>query len=125
MEGSSSTAEERGSWLFWGGVTAAAVVGVAGLGLLYRRSYGGYTGPDGRKQIGAEMYEGEMVNGKANGFGRSWTPEGDEYVGYWRDDEPHGHGKILFKGGQTFEGDFAENRAWKGASFFLFFAPSR
>ncbi len=39
-----------------------------------------------------EVYEGEFVNDKANGYGKFERESGEIYMGYWVDDKPHGNG---------------------------------
>lgn len=49
-------------------------------------------------------YEGEVVNGKANGKGIGKTNKGDVYEGEWKDNDFHGRGFIRYSFGDTYDG---------------------
>lgn len=40
-----------------------------------------------------DVYQGEFVGDKANGYGAYTQKSGEIYEGYWVDDKPHGNGK--------------------------------
>ena len=42
-----------------------------------------------------EIYEGEFLKNKKNGFGKCIINKLCSYEGFWRDDKAHGKGKIL------------------------------
>jgi hypothetical protein len=55
------------------------------------------------------VYEGQIVDGKAHGFGRMMSHSGDYYIGWLDDGKRHGFGKTVFTNGNTHEGYFKNN----------------
>ena len=53
-------------------------------------------------------FEGEFVDGLANGKGTQIHPSGMKYEGYWIHDKPHGEGKLILEDGSKFEGEFRD-----------------
>lgn len=45
----------------------------------------------------SEIFQGCIVNGKKNGYGKFWGKKYN-YHGHWKDDRPHGHGYYKWKG---------------------------
>jgi hypothetical protein len=104
-------AEEESGWrsrglLFAGGAALAAVAGAAYLMTRGKTGKGTKTYPTG------EVYEGDLVNGRAEGFGTSRTVLGDVLTGQWKDDVAHGKVRFVFSD-HTFEGE-AFGSHWKG-----------
>lgn len=52
------------------------------------------------------FFEGLIANRKKQGFGRHCWPDGEEYVGDWNDDKPHGSGQWKGRDGDRYEGGF-------------------
>ncbi|XP_058017214.1 MORN repeat-containing protein 1 [Ahaetulla prasina] len=58
---------------------------------------------------GAACYIGEMKDQRRNGYGRYVYPNTFfKYEGQWKEGKKHGHGKLLFKDGSYYEGEFVE-----------------
>ena len=55
-------------------------------------------------------YQGEIVNGKANGYGEATTSYGHRYVGNWKNNDFHGYGKLYFKSGNIYDGYWRNGR---------------
>eukprot|EP00559_Dactyliosolen_fragilissimus_P002574 CAMPEP_0184865818 /NCGR_PEP_ID=MMETSP0580-20130426/19193_1 /TAXON_ID=1118495 /ORGANISM="Dactyliosolen fragilissimus" /LENGTH=327 /DNA_ID=CAMNT_0027365151 /DNA_START=57 /DNA_END=1037 /DNA_ORIENTATION=- len=54
-------------------------------------------------------YEGELINGEANGSG-TWTAlNGDKYVGEWKEDKKCGQGTYLSPNGKKYVGEWKED----------------
>jgi hypothetical protein len=108
-------AEEEGGWrsskglLIAGG--AAVLAALAGAAWFATR---GKTGKGRKSYPTGEVYEGDLVNGCANGFGTSRTAAGDVVTGYWKDDYPCGKCSGVFAGGHRFEGEAFDATHWKG-----------
>ena len=77
---------------------------------------------------GIVTYDGEWKNGKREGYGFSFTPDGEwsEYEGEWKDGNAHGMGKTLFpkfragteEQAVSYEGQFRDNLRWgQGTSY--------
>ena len=54
----------------------------------------------------ADLYEGELRNGKMNGRGAYTWPSGNRYVGEWRDSDPNDKGALTWPNGRRFEGEW-------------------
>ena len=65
--------------------------------------HGVYTWADGR------MYIGEYLKSERSGKGRCVFEKWD-YEGMWKNDQFHGVGKKTFENGDTYEGDFRQNK---------------
>jgi hypothetical protein len=60
-----------------------------------------------RKRYGEDIYEGEMINGERNGYGKYvWGDDGMTYEGHWTNGKMDGEGKVTWNDGSTYEGDF-------------------
>ena len=51
-----------------------------------------------------DLYEGQWLKGKYNGYGRKIYSEGEIYQGFWKDDLPHGLGTYTNIHGRTISG---------------------
>lgn len=54
-------------------------------------------------------YEGELKDGKLNGFGTYTFNNGDKYEGHWKDGKKHGHGTYTHPLG-TYVGDWVNDK---------------
>ena len=55
-------------------------------------------------------YEGEISNGKRNGFGTYWWDSGSRYEGNWIDDARTGYGKYFWASGTKYYGEFINGK---------------
>ena len=72
-------------------------------------------------------YQGQVKDGKPNGLGVIFYPEGSKYegeskyVGSWKDGKPHGKGKMIFpwgvNGGSYFLGEWKDGKEWNGIDY--------
>ena len=58
------------------------------------------------KYDNGDMYKGEIINGKRNGFGICIFSNKERYEGLWKDDKMHSIGKYIYNDGTTYSGDF-------------------
>ena len=56
-----------------------------------------------------DRYVGDYRNGKAHGWGDHTWPNGDRYVGEYRDDKRNGQGVYTFSSGNRYEGEFCHS----------------
>ncbi len=76
---------------------------------LTEKSFGEYLTFTNRK--GSKMhYVGQIVKGKANGFGFALLSTGGRYEGLWQDNQRHGEGTYYWDDGQYYKGEFVEDR---------------
>lgn len=68
--------------------------------VIWTNCYGAYTSPNGQK------YVGEFRDGRRNGRGTIILPNGDRYDGQWKDDHLHGRGTYTFSDGRKYVGEF-------------------
>lgn len=80
------------------GVVSAALEGQSVPPPSQQRSSVWHALPDGRR------YRGELVNGKAHGYGTTLDPDGSKYVGSHEGGVRHGHGKWVSSTGACYEG---------------------
>ena len=66
---------------------------------------GTYTWPDGQK------YVGEFRDDKKHGQGTHTWPSGQKYVGEYRDGKKHGQGTLTFPSGQKYVGEFRDGKS--------------
>ncbi len=59
-------------------------------------------------------YEGDFINGQANGHGKFTMCNGNIYEGAFKNDIAWGFGKYIWKNGENFEGDFYDGTYVKG-----------
>lgn len=65
-----------------------------------------------------EIYKGGFANDQRNGYGIFYNKKGSKsYEGEWKDDFPHGEGKLFYDNGDYFEGNW-ENGKRKGKGVF-------
>ena len=100
---------ERRYWVLLAGGAALAAAGAAVWWL--RR---GVTGRGVKHFPTGEVYEGELVGGRAHGYGVSRNPAGDEVSGFWKDDVPFGRCTARFAAGHSFEGEALDETHWRG-----------
>lgn len=97
-----------------------------------------------RRQVNFDrsVYEGEMLDKKAHGFGTLRTVEGHQYEGFWKkgkrsgtgiftyangnryvgpweNDVPHGEGHFSFSNGGRVNGTWKHGRLWEGTGILL------
>ena len=65
---------------------------------------GTFISPNGQK------YVGEYRDNKANGLGTINFPSGQKYVGEFRDDKIHGQGTFTFPSGQKYVGEYRDGK---------------
>ena len=65
---------------------------------------GTFISPNGQK------YVGEYRDNKANGLGTINVPSGQKYVGEFRDDKIHGQGTFTFPSGQKYVGEYRDGK---------------
>lgn len=68
-----------------------------------------------------DRYDGDLGNGRENGQGTYFWPEGARYTGDWKDGKAHGFGMRVNKEGREFTGQWVNGcfekdgqRAWVG-----------
>jgi serine/threonine-protein kinase len=72
--------------------------------------WGEHSWPDGEK------YVGEYKDGNANGLGiRTW-PDGEKYAGTYKDGKVHGKGKFVFVDGEKYAGEFKDGKIQGGGT---------
>ena len=74
--------------------------------ILYRKpnGLGTLTLPNG------ENYVGEWKDGKRNGQGTHLSPDGKKYEGEWKDDKKHGQGTETYPNGSKYVGEFKKGK---------------
>ena len=64
----------------------------------------------GREEVlkydNGDIYKGEFIDGKRNGFGICIYSNREKYEGLWKNDLMNGVGKYIFKDGSVYMGDF-------------------
>ncbi|CAN5169480.1 hypothetical protein BH23BAC1_BH23BAC1_22990 [soil metagenome] len=64
-------------------------------------------------------YSGELLNGKASGYGYGLFSTGGFYEGEWRNNKRHGEGKYTWKDGSIYEGQYRnDKRHGRGTYYF-------
>ena len=71
------------------------------------------------------IYEGEveigiktiLENGVPNGLGFLIFPNGDKYVGEWKDGKPNGQGTTTFLDGRKYVGEYKDGKTWNGTGY--------
>jgi len=72
----------------------------------------------------AELYEGQLINGKKHGhgnltFSRDDKLNRDYYVGKFKDDKSNGKGKLVWKSGSVYEGEFVNGLRFGNGTYTL------
>ena len=70
--------------------------------------YGSSTFPNGTK------YVGKFQRGKKHGHGTLTMPDGSVYVGQYKDGEPNGHGVLTYADGEKYVGEYNDGKTWNG-----------
>jgi hypothetical protein len=79
---------------------------------------GKYLGPtvtprrrgSGQLTFGNGTFEGQIENGKADGYG-AWThPDGTKYIGEWKEGKRNGEGISESSGGEKYLGDWTDDK---------------
>jgi hypothetical protein len=65
--------------------------------------YGTFTWPNGNK------YVGEWKNGDQNGYGTFTWPSGAKYEGEWKDSDQNGYGTFTWPSGEKYEGEWKDS----------------
>ena len=55
-------------------------------------------------------YEGELINGKRNGFGTYYFSSGSKYVGEWKNNLFEGQGKMYYFNGNVYSGSWEKGQ---------------
>lgn len=65
-------------------------------------------------------YDGDMKDGKPEGYGRAFYRDGRIYEGEWKDAQPHGQGKLYYANlNLWYEGEWKEGkREGLGTSYY-------
>lgn len=58
-----------------------------------------------------KIYEGEWMQGKREGFGILYYPNGSKYIGYFGDNQCNGLGKQIHSGGEIYIGNWVQGQA--------------
>lgn len=61
-----------------------------------------------------ELYKGDLVDGKRDGFGTQIFPNGYKYTGEWKKNHAQGKGRLEYTDGTYYEGEFNKNRIQEG-----------
>ena len=57
-----------------------------------------------------DIYEGEVLDGKRNGYGEYYSSSGNEYYGDWKDNKKHGYGEFIILNGDDLVGEFKNDK---------------
>ena len=69
---------------------------------------------------GELIYDGDIVNGKAEGYGKHIFVDGRYYIGQWKNSHRNGKGILYSKNGELiYEGDFV-NGEMEGYGKYIF-----
>eukprot|EP00051_Salpingoeca_urceolata_P004632 m.66507 g.66507 ORF g.66507 m.66507 type:complete len:150 (-) comp13758_c0_seq1:126-575(-) len=67
---------------------------------------------------GSKYYEGEWHDGKREGWGRMFYPDGSVYEGEWLGGDRSGLGLLVLENGNRYEGQWAEDKRHGEGKFF-------
>jgi hypothetical protein len=70
-----------------------------------------YTWPNGNK------YVGEWKDSQRSGQGTYTWPNGNKYVGEYKDGKKHGQGTKTWASGAKYIGEYKDGKRWKGAEY--------
>ena len=62
-------------------------------------------------------YTGDVGNEVPNGFGIMIFPNGNKYIGGWKDGRWNGQGTHTYPDGSKFEGDYKDDWEWNGTQY--------
>ena len=62
-------------------------------------------------------YQGDVKNGKPDGLGYLIYPNGNKYVGGWKDREKNGKGTETDRDGFGYEGEWKNGYMWNGKGY--------
>jgi len=62
----------------------------------------------------ADLYEGDLVDGKKNGTGKMIYTNGDIYYGEWKDDYVENGTSISANGNKIYKGEFVDRTLYNG-----------
>jgi len=79
-----------------------------------RNQEGEYHGKGVITYPNGEKYVGEWKNGKRNGQGTATFPTGEKYVGEFKDNKRNGQGIFTYLNGEVWEGEFKDNNPYNG-----------
>ena len=65
---------------------------------------------DSHRLADGSIFEGKLVNGLPDGYGKQNFPNGDEYLGYFIKGKRNGTGKMYRPNGYSYHGDFENNK---------------
>ena len=57
-----------------------------------------------------DIYESELLDDKAHGFGLYTHINGAQYEGYWKEDKQEGKGKEKWPDGASYEGEYKQGK---------------
>ena len=77
----------------------------------YGNGQGTYIYPNGEK------YVGDWKNRKYHGHGTYTYPDGIMYVGEFKDGSENGQGTLTYSDGRKYEGEFKDEKFWNGTTF--------
>ena len=116
----SNGARERGTYYnneFYGWNTLVDDQGILYVGLFNKLGLNG-KGLRYNKEIN-HIYKGDFLNGLRHGIGKDYR-NNSKYDGEFRKDKKCGKGKIIFDSGDTYEGDFNDNK-FNGYGHYIWF----
>ncbi|MGN0469548.1 MAG: MORN repeat-containing protein [Acutalibacteraceae bacterium] len=58
-----------------------------------------------------DRYGGQWADGKRHGYGVCTFANGEKYVGEWKDDKRNSHGVCIFQNGDKYDGEWKDNKA--------------
>jgi len=67
--------------------------------------------------IGFGQQTGCISGNCQNGYGTYITPNGDKYVGEWKDGKQNGQGKLDFISGNKYVGEWKDGERWNGTLY--------
>jgi len=62
-------------------------------------------------------YQGQVKDGKPNGLGVIFEPNGSKYVGSWENGKWNGQGTYTWKDGSKFVGEWKDGKPWYGTQY--------
>ena len=85
--------------------------------LFFRKEFGSLSWFTTGNEEKDYKYEGEIENGKPNGWGKFTYPSGSMHEGEYKEGKYHGHGTFTFAEGKKVVGEFKENKPWNVTEF--------